>query len=91
MKRKGINDPRYVSRVLGEFPKVSSDALIEAEWIEAAQKRSLQRTRRPHLGIDIARFGDDETVIMQREGSWARVAWAGGNSRRWRAPGTSSE
>jgi hypothetical protein len=78
MKRKGINDPRYVSRVLGEFPKVSSDALIEAEWIEAAQKRSLQRTRRPHLGIDIARFGDDETVIMQREGSWARVAWAGG-------------
>ena len=64
--------------MLGEFPKVSSDSLIEAEWIEAAQKRSLPRTRKPHLGIDIARFGDDESVIMQREGGWVRAAWVGG-------------
>ena len=55
-----------------------SDSLIEAEWIEAAQKRSLPRTRKPHLGIDIARFGDDESVIMQREGGWVRAAWVGG-------------
>ena len=47
MKLKGVKDPRYVARVLGEFPKVSSDSLIEAEWIEAAQKRSLPRTRKP--------------------------------------------
>ena len=31
-----------------------------------------------HLGIDIARFGDDESVIMQREGGWVRAAWVGG-------------
>jgi hypothetical protein len=77
MKRKGVTDPRYVARVLGEFPKVSHDSLIQPDWIEAAQKRSLPRTRRPHLGIDVARFGEDESVIMQREGSWARVAWVG--------------
>jgi hypothetical protein len=53
------------------------DSLIDAEWIEAAQKRSLKRTRRPHLGIDVARYGDDESVIMQREGGWARIAWLG--------------
>jgi hypothetical protein len=72
MKRKGINDPRYIARVLGEFPKVSNDSLIQPEWIEAAQRRSLPRNRKPHRGIDVARFGDDESVIMQREGSWAR-------------------
>jgi hypothetical protein len=78
MKAKGVKDPRYVSRVEGEFPKISTDSLIESDWIEAAQKRSLERTRRPHLGIDVARYGDDETVIMQRESGWARIAWAGG-------------
>jgi hypothetical protein len=77
-QRWGVKDPRYLARVLGEFPKVSGDSLIEPEWIEAAQKRSLARTRKPHLGVDVARYGDDETVIMQREGGWARIAWAGG-------------
>jgi hypothetical protein len=33
---------------------------------------------RPHLGIDVARYGDDESVIMQREGAWVRAAWVGG-------------
>ena len=36
------------------------------------------RNRKPHLGIDVARYGDSETVIMQSEGGWARIAWAGG-------------
>jgi hypothetical protein len=78
MKRKGVNDPRYIARVLGEFPKVSNDSLIQPEWIEAAQKRSIARNRKPHLGIDVARYGDDESVIMQREGNWARVVWSAG-------------
>jgi hypothetical protein len=78
MKLKGVRDPRYIARVLGEFPKVSNDSLIQPDWVEAAQKRSLARNRRPHLGIDVARYGDDESIIMQREGSWARVVWAGG-------------
>jgi hypothetical protein len=78
MKLKGVKDPRYVARVLGEFPKVSNDSLIQPDWVEAAQKRSLARNRRPHLGIDVARYGDDESIIMQREGNWARVVWAGG-------------
>lgn len=80
-KRKqmwGTKDPRYIARVTGRFPKVSSDSLIESDWIKAAQERSLGRNRKPHLGIDVARYGDDESVIMQREGGWARVAWAGG-------------
>ena len=43
------------------------------EVIEAAQKRALERTRRPILAADIAHFGEDETVIMRRKGGWIRV------------------
>jgi hypothetical protein len=59
--------------VLGEFPDISDDTLILPKWIEAAQKRILERTRRPIIAADIARFGEDETVIMRREGGWIRV------------------
>jgi hypothetical protein len=73
----GTTAPLDVARVLGEFPDLSDDTLIHPKWIREAQERSLKRTRKPHLGIDVARFGQDETVIMQRQGGWARVAWAG--------------
>ena len=71
--RWGINSPIYQSKVLGEFPDLSDDTLILPSWIEAAQKRTLPRTRRPLVAADIARFGEDETVIMRREGGWIRT------------------
>jgi hypothetical protein len=71
--RWGVNSPIYQSKVLGEFPELSDDTLILPRWIEAAQKRTLPRTRRPLVAADIARFGEDETVIMRREGGWIRV------------------
>jgi hypothetical protein len=46
---------------------------IQPKWIEAAQKRSLERSRRPVLSWDIARFDEDETVGMRREGGWIRL------------------
>jgi hypothetical protein len=71
--RWGVTSPIYQSKVLGEFPDVSDDTLIQPKWIEAAQKRSLPRTHRPLIAADIARFGEDETVIMRREGGWLRT------------------
>lgn len=60
--------------MLGEFPDISDDTLIMPKWIEAAQARAIKRDRRsPHLDIDVARFCDDETVILLREGGWVRV------------------
>jgi hypothetical protein len=47
--------------------------LILPKWIEATQKRTLEHTRRPIIAANIARFGEDETVIMRREGGWIRV------------------
>jgi hypothetical protein len=74
--RWGVNSPIYQSKVLGEFPDLSDDTLILPKWIEAAQKRSIQRTKRPIIAADIARFGEDETVIMRREGGWVRTCRA---------------
>jgi hypothetical protein len=71
--RWGVTSPIYQSKVLGEFPDISDDSLILPKWIEAAQKRTLDRTRRPIIAADIVRFGEDETVIMRREGGWIRV------------------
>ena len=72
-KRWGINSPIYQSKVLGEFPDISDDSLILPKWIEAAQKRTIKRNGRPVLAWDIARFGEDESVGMRREGGWVRV------------------
>jgi len=71
--RWGVTSPIYQSKVLGEFPDLSDDTLILPKWIEAAQKRTLERTRRPIIAADIARFGEDETVIMRRESGWVRT------------------
>jgi hypothetical protein len=59
--------------VLGEFPDISDDSLILPKWIEGAQKRTIKRNGRPVLAWDIARFGEDESVGMRREGGWVRV------------------
>ena len=72
-RRWGVTSPIYQSKVLGEFPDVSDDTLIQPKWIEAAQARMLPRTRRPLIAADIARFGEDETVIMRRKGGWVRT------------------
>lgn len=71
--RWGVTSPIYQLKVLGEFPDLCDDTLILPEWIEAAQKGSLTRTRRALIAADIARFGEDETVIMRREGGWLRT------------------
>jgi len=71
--RWNVNSPIYQSKVLGEFPDISDDSLILPKATETAQKRTFERTRRPIIAADIARFGEDETVIMRREGGWIRV------------------
>lgn len=56
-------------RVLGEFPKAEADAFIPLEFAELAQKSETSGTGDVlHLGVDVARYGDDETVIAPRIG-----------------------
>src|SRR5437763_1300725 len=73
IKRWGITSPIFASKVRGQFPDISDDSLIHPKWIETAQKRTLDRNWEPHLGIDIARYGEDETTMYRREGGWVRL------------------
>jgi len=72
-RKWGEDSPLWISRVLGEFPDVSNDTLIRLSWIEAAQRRQLVPAGPRVLGVDVARQGSDETVIVDRNGPVARI------------------
>jgi hypothetical protein len=61
-------------RVRGEFPRASALQLIPSDWTAAARKREpVSSTMDPLIiGIDIARGGDDNNVILLRRGMDAR-------------------
>ena len=63
------SDP-YRVRVAGEFPKSQPDTFISLELIERAVNNYRYKNHPEdktlvniHLGVDVARFGDDESVI----------------------------
>jgi hypothetical protein len=69
----GESSPLFASRVLGQFPESSTDALIPLTWIERAQRTRLEPGEPNLLAVDVARFGSDFTVIGQRRGPVARI------------------
>jgi phage terminase large subunit len=57
-------------RIYGEFPKAEADAFIALELVEFATGVKLEPNGEVlHLGVDVARFGDDETIIAPRIGN----------------------
>ena len=60
----------YQTRVLGQFPDEADDTLIPLRDVEAAVKRQTQipPDTTPVMGVDVARFGNDKTVIIIRHG-----------------------
>jgi hypothetical protein len=81
----GPQNPRFLSRVLGEFPSQASDAVFQLAWIEQAAKPYELEDLQPHMkpglyiqiGLDIAGPGDDETAICARLGPYivATAQW----------------
>lgn len=61
----GEESPIYQARVLGEFPEQSENSLISLAWIEAARERELEPKGEPVLGVDVARFGDDDSGYLE--------------------------
>lgn len=70
----GEGSPMWMARVKGEFPVDAADVLIPLGWIEAAAYR--WEPKKPGdgqlpglpeepdtLGVDVARFGSDRTVV----------------------------
>lgn len=73
--RWGENNPLYQAKVLGQWTD-SEDSLIPLSWVLAANARwnAWDEAGRPPqpgrlvLGVDVARYGEDSTVIAHRQG-----------------------
>lgn len=69
-KEWGEESPMYQARVLGRFPTEGDDTLIPLAWLHAAARRYEERSSKEllvsehmYLGVDVARFGKDQTVV----------------------------
>lgn len=72
----GIDSDLYRVKVLGEFPRASADSLLPLDWIDKATNAEIIiEDGETRIGVDVARFGTDETVIMaiETDGTNARV------------------
>lgn len=75
-KQWGENSAVFANRVLGEFHSSDEDGVIPLAWVEKANERWLawrdggKKTGlgRQTVGVDVARFGDDKTVLAIRDG-----------------------
>lgn len=65
----GENSDFFRVRVKGQFPRASSLQFISTEVAEGAAQRETFEDKGPVvIGVDVARFGDDASVIYVRQG-----------------------
>lgn len=71
----GRENPWVMSYILGRFPPSSLNSLLGPEDVQAAMRRELPvaayNWAQARLGVDVARYGDDRTVIFPRQGKRA--------------------
>lgn len=77
IRQYGRENPWVMAYILGLFPPGNVNALLSANQVEAAIGRHLhpdQYDFAPRiLGVDVARFGNDRTVIFPRQGLAAQM------------------
>ncbi len=66
----GMDSPLFLSKVLGEFPEEGENVAIPLRVVEEAQRRVAEvlPTDRKTMGVDVARYGSDSTVITRQHG-----------------------
>jgi len=66
----GEDSPAFQSRILGNFPIMGADTMIPLGWVMRAKERDMEwkDSDRCIMAVDVARFGDDESVIGIRRG-----------------------
>jgi hypothetical protein len=74
-KKYGEDSDLYRVRVLGNFPLHASDTLISIDLVERAfnADRELHNQDDERIGLDPARFGDDDSAFVHRQGNKAKV------------------
>lgn len=75
IEKYGRDNPWVLVNVFGQFPPGQSNALLGVEEVALASRRQLDEAAFVHeariLGVDVARQGDDRTVIFARQGLMA--------------------
>lgn len=93
----GRDNPWVLVTIFGQFPPSSFNALIGPDEVSAAMKRYYREDELANsakvLGIDVARYGDDSSVIAPRQGLQmfplikkrhiSGIQGAGLTSRKW--------
>lgn len=68
----GEDSDTYRIRVRGEFPKAASDALFDSEKLDISMNldinANIDRTGVFVYALDVARYGDDKSVLTKRKG-----------------------
>jgi len=72
IEKYGKDNPWVLVNVFGKFPPASLNSLVGIDEVLLAMKRHMPeenfRWSQKRLGVDVARFGDDRTVIFARQG-----------------------
>jgi phage terminase large subunit len=72
IQQYGRDNPWVLVNIFGQFPPSSLNALIGPDEVSAAMKRYYREYEIGNaarvLGVDVARFGDDASVIFRRQG-----------------------
>jgi phage terminase large subunit len=72
IRENGRDNPWVMATILGLFPPAGFNALLGVEDVEKAMRRHYQPDRYDFaakiLGVDVAREGDDRSVIFPRQG-----------------------
>ena len=72
IQKYGRDNPFVLVNVFGKFPPASTNTLLGPDDVSAAMQRVYPRALWANevkvLGVDVARFGDDRTVILLRHG-----------------------
>lgn len=61
--------PWWQAKVLGQFPDTASNAVIPLAWVEQARARAHLPDAREWAGLDVARFGSDDSALLEGSGN----------------------
>lgn len=72
IEKYGKDNPWVLVNVFGRFPPASINVLLGPDEVETAMNRNYPREEyeysQKRLGVDVARMGDDRTVLFPRQG-----------------------
>ena len=69
-RKEGLEGtPWWQAKVLGQFPDTQSNAVVPLTWVEQARARPAVTDAREWAGLDVARFGTDDSVLVEGSGN----------------------